>query len=219
MAHVLTKLTIVPKTNGAEAAKLAAELGLKVQADRYEKPLAEHAFTPLTDDEATLWMHHCPTRYTTTGGERVRDLTQYAFDNVPVEVMRHWKAIKENYAFDRYEIWTTERTPATTDPLLVGFIGTKLYLLARWGLESPEAAPLKDIARSIHDAMLNKERWDFRNSTCPFFRSKERVKQINEDKALDWCLHHASNSGVFASCRRILGLTTTSGRYHYDYGM
>ena len=216
MAYVLTKFTVVPKTIGAEAAKLAAELGLKIQAERYEKPLAEHAFTPLTEDEAMLWMHHCPTRYSTTG--RVRDLAQYAFDNVPIEVMRHWKAIKENYSFDRYEIWTTERT-AASDPLLIGVVGQRLFILARWGLESPSAASAKDIALAIHDAMMNKSRWLLRNSTFTFFRNAERVRQINEEKAVDWCLYHDSDRNIFQTCRRILGLPIPQCKYSYDFGL
>src|SRR3990167_6095027 len=150
MAHVLTELKIVQKQDSSDAAKLAKELGLEVQAKRYEKPLAENVLTALTADEVILWGHHCPTRY--AHGADIHDLAQYAFDSVPIEVMRHWKAIKDNYIFDRYEIWTTERTLGT-DPLLIGVIGQKLYLLARWGLESPEQAQLKDLARQVAQQM------------------------------------------------------------------
>lgn len=149
MAHVLTKLTVVPKNDCAEAAALAKELGLDLQAKRYEKPLAENVFTPLSDDERIVWENYCPTRYVPGGVGELRALEQYAFDSVPIEVMRHWKAIKDNYAFDRYEIWTTERRPQAADPLLIGYIGQKVYLLARWGLESPESMPLKAVAKAV----------------------------------------------------------------------
>jgi hypothetical protein len=149
MTHVLAELKIIPKTQCNEAASLAKELGLDVQARRYEKPLAEDAFTALSGDEVMIWQRYCPTRYIPGGGQDVRKLEEYAFDSVPIEVMRHWKAIKDNYAFDRYEVWTTERTARANDPLLIGVLGTKLYLLARWGLESPGDLSLKEVAEVV----------------------------------------------------------------------
>lgn len=207
MAHVLTKLTIVPKADCSEAAALAKELGLELQAKRYEKPLAESAFTELSDSEIRLWRAHCPTRYVPGGGTNVRALEQYAFDSVPLEVMRHWKAIKDNYSFDHFEVWTTERTPVTSDPLLIGVIGQKLYLLARWGLESPEAMPLRKIAANIHDSMLKKEIDDFNRLTgkWPWQSEEERSRKV-EKKAIDWCLHQSGNRAIFEDCRRLLGL-------------
>ncbi len=155
MAHALAEVRILPTLQCSEAVALARELGMELQAKRYEKPLAENAFTPLTADEVTLWDHHCPTCYRPGGGERIRDLKDYAFDSVPIEVMRHWKAIKDNYTFDRYEVWTTERRPRAADPLLIGVIGQKLYLLARWGMESPGSLSVKDIAQSVYDKNYN----------------------------------------------------------------
>lgn len=156
MAHVLANLRIVPKQECGEASALAKELGLELQARRYEKPLAEEVFTALTADEVTLWAHHCPTHYFQPPvAQGNRALEAYGFDSVPVEVMRHWKAIKDNYAFDSFQIWTTERTPRTSDPLLIGWIGTKAFLLARWGLESPDAMSLKEIAKSLYDNLID----------------------------------------------------------------
>ena len=148
MSHVLAALKIVPKTQSDDAVELAKELGLALQARRYEKPLAENAFTALTADEVTLWRHHCPTAYVATEpAEGKKSLAEYGFDSIPVEVMRHWKSVKDIYNFDSFEIWTTERTRVATDPLLIGIIGAKLYLLARWGMESPEHLPLKELAQ------------------------------------------------------------------------
>ena len=145
MAHVLAQLKMVPKTQTDEAVNLADGVGLTLLARRYEKPLAVEAFTPLSDDEVIVWRAYCPTTYSD-------NLGQYGFDNVPLEVMRHWKKIKESYVFDRYEIWTTERT-VHKDPLLIGVVGANLYLLARWGLESPEASSLSKIARKLADRL------------------------------------------------------------------
>ncbi len=153
MSHVLTPLRVVQKQDCSEATALARELGLELQAKRYEKPLAENAFTPLTPAELIVWRNYCPTTYAPGGGTNDRKLEEYAFDSVPIEVMRHWKAIKDNYSFDRYEVWTTERIPRAADPLLIGIIGTNLYLLARWGMESPEAMPLKAVAKAVAQRM------------------------------------------------------------------
>ena len=194
MAHVLTELKIIPKQHCGEAAALAKELGLGLQARRYEKPLAEDFFTALEDDEERLWRWHCPTRYfqpPVISG--VRSLEDYGFDSIPIEVMRHWKAIKDTYSFDRYEIWTTERT-ANTDPLLVGLIGQKVYLLARWGMESPEQLPLRKIAQGIYDEFYQMalERWDF-----PFISKERRVA-----KQLEWFRKFYAR---FAVAERYLG--------------
>lgn len=153
MTHVLAQLKIVKPQESDELVSLARELGLELQARRYEKPLAENAFTELSADEVMIWAHHCPTHYIPGGDNttsRSRSLEQYGFDSVPIEVMRHWKAIKDAYAFDRFEIWTTERT-LDSDPLLIGCIGSKLYLLARWGMESPGNFSVKDIAQKMYD--------------------------------------------------------------------
>ena len=190
MGHVLTMLKVLPKTNHSEAVSLAQELGLELQANRYAKSLAEDVFKALTHDEVILWAHHCPTRYIPGGGEGVKKLESYAFDNVPLEVMRHWKAIKDDYAFDRYEIWTTEKT-INTDPLLIGVLGQRLFLLARWGMESPEYLPLKEIAQRVYNdfcarSMKYKSRFESRESALakslehyrlyyPYFSAAERI--------------------------------------------
>lgn len=216
MAHVLTQLKIVPKTECSEAVALAKELGLELQAKRYEKPLAEEVFKELNSDEITLWSNHCPTRYF-PGGER--PIEQYAFDSVPIEVMRHWKKIKDNYAFDRYEIWTTEKTRSNTDPLLIGVIGKRLFLLARWGFESPENTSVEAMAREIHDRLLMADmlNWQSRLSWNVdwMFRGVEYKKKKIEEKALDWCCYH-SNSRIFTACRRILGMEIPPMKYRYS---
>ena len=193
--HVLAEVRILPKTQCSEAVALAKELGLELQAKRYEKPLAENVFTPLSRDEITLWRAHCPTWYREGGGDNIRDLKDYAFDNVPIEVMRHWKAIKDNYAFDRYQIWTTERT-RHTDPLLIGVIGQKLYLLARWGLEAPGDMSVKDVAQGIYDANYN-ELASYGSYDYPFQSKASALMSRIESRM--------SDEGHFAAAARYLG--------------
>ncbi len=197
MAHVLAALKIVPKTQASDAAELARELGLGRQAQRYEKPLAENVFTPLTDDEETLWRRHCPTAYFTPPvAANNRSLADYGFDSIPVEVMRHWKAVKDNYTFDSFQIWTTERTAVNTDPLLIGIIGAKLYLLARWGMESPEHLPLKEIARAIYEPIADAAKAKGGSYDFPFQSSSAAFKS-RLDAQRRWHDH-------FAAAERIL---------------
>jgi len=198
MAHVLTALKVVPTTKCEEASLLAKELGLDRQSERYTKLLAEDVFTPLSSDEVTIWRHHCPTAYfapPVPNGSR--SLADYGFDTVPVEVMRHWKATKDRYAFDSYQIWTTERTSSNTDPLLIGVLGQKLYLLARWGLESPEQLPLKELAQSIYDGVMELLRSFGGGLDYPF----QSVANATESRKRYWLANHS----WFAAAARIIG--------------
>lgn len=155
MNHVLAEFKVVPKASCAEAVRLALELGLEVQSRRHEKSLAERAFTPLSADELTLWSTYCPTHYGAPDMGPFKSLSEYGFDTIPVEVMRHWKSIKDNYTFDSYQIWTVEKTRLLTDPLLIGVIGPNHYLLARWGLESPGDLSVHDIAEKMYQEGLD----------------------------------------------------------------
>lgn len=207
--HVLTKFEIISKEASTEAASLARELGLEVMARRYEKALAENVFTPLTEDEVLIWAYHCPTRYIpgTENNGNWKKLEVYAFDSIPVEVMKHWKSIKDNYAFDHFEVWTTERVQQRnlTDPLLIGVIGQKFYLLARWGLESPENVSVRDLAKKIHDEAYERAIEAF--SHC-FWRKKE-------ERIIDWIVNHMRDHEAFRACRRMLGLSVPAPTFSY----
>lgn len=195
MTHILIAPQIsISSIPSEEAAALAGELGLAIQVKRYRKASAEKAFQNLTNDEMVIWSSHCPTRYA-SGEDLTRGyqpLSGYAFDIVPIEVMRHWKSIKDNYAFDRYEIWTTEKTK-NTDPLLLGTLGPHLFLLARWGLESPGQLSLTDIAKSIYDRFLVRAEQDAFN---PFLSKKNKLKSQLE--------YYRQQYQIFASAERIV---------------
>jgi len=195
MAHVLTNMKVFPQTQNREAVELARELGLEVQAARYAKPLAGNAFEPLSDDEITLWRHHCPTRYTPGGSANSRVLEKYAFDTVPVEVLRHWKAVKDACAFDSYEIWTVQAAQA--DPILIGVLGERLFMLARWGLESPEQLPLREIAQRVYDRTHARAMEYFPDS--PFQSQKKRMEMMERYLYL-------FHLGEFDAAKRILGM-------------
>lgn len=168
MAHVLALPKVSTSKDTTQIAAIARDLGLPVQEKRYSAPHSiESDFTPLSQDAGLIWRSFCPTAYRTgiTEGqsnilsfsawtwltERIRPLADYAHDTVPAEVLRHWADVKNRYAFDAFEIRTTERTPAMHDPLLIGYFGNAMYLLARWGLESPEALPFKEVAKRMKE--------------------------------------------------------------------
>lgn len=135
--------------NAGDLAKLAAELGLEVQARRYSKSSVEDCFTPLTADERLIWDAYCPTAYWLKADpNNNKMISDYAFDTVPEPVLRHWKAIRDNFAFDNFMIKTTEKT-AYKDPLLIGTHGENRYLLARWGQEAPDLVPLTEVAKRL----------------------------------------------------------------------
>lgn len=166
MAHVLTISRTSERTEHAGVADLAASLGLRVQAERYSKPYdITRDFTAMTPDELRVWDYFCPTAYRAEwtepnsvtidegqfyGREYRWPLSEYRHDTLPPEVLRHWGDVKNRYAFDAFEVRTTERRSVPhPDPLLIGYFSGAAYLLARWGLESPEALPLREVALKV----------------------------------------------------------------------
>lgn len=109
-------------------------------------------------------------------------MASYMHDTIPAEVLRHWSMIRGRYAFDSYEIRTTERTPVMRDPLLIGYFSGAMYLLARWGLESPEALPFKEVARQLkkrreEECGTSRFFWhvDFHFHGCPVWQAASRA--------------------------------------------
>jgi hypothetical protein len=156
MAHVLTIPKIGTQAADEKTASLAAQLGLKKQAERYARACSvERDFVPMSVDEQTVWFAFCPKMYRST---REGELENYSFDTIPAEVIEYWARIKQNYAFDSFTIRTTEKV---ADPLLIGWFGQAAYLLARWGLESPEDLPLREVAKRVKHEYETEE-WKYR---------------------------------------------------------
>jgi hypothetical protein len=134
------------------AVALATELGLAVQAKRYEtrandikEQFAQYRHTA---HEIAVWRKFCPTQYV-MGSDT---FANYAFDTIPVEVLEHWAKLKREYAWDSLEIRTTERT-RNSDPLLIGTFGGEQYLLARWGNEAPDLISFDQVRERVCAAM------------------------------------------------------------------
>lgn len=177
MAHVLAIARKSEAVNNEDLAAIALSLGLPAQAQRYSAPHSvEQDFTPLAPDEWLIWQAFCPTGYRTDVAEPMRHqisnglyctelpLAEYKYDTIPPAVLKHWQAIKQNYGFDSFQIRTTEKTQFC-DPILIGLVGAVPYLLARWGLESPESMPFAEVRRRLRAHLMGKDTsWVFWNS-------------------------------------------------------
>lgn len=166
MIYELAKVKDATKvTNSEELAKIAEELGLEIQARRYRCRSVKDCFTPLTEDEWQIWAEHCPTRYWWRADPKHNLLIKdYAFDTIPGPVLQHWKAVRDEFAFDNFVIRTTEKTQHK-DPLLLGTHGEASYLLARWGEEAPDLLPLIEVAKRVFAKSIQ-EAWA--DSSNPF---------------------------------------------------
>ena len=211
MAHVLAVFKEQTKENQSEAVSLASELGLDRQAERYSKNRVEDAFKALSRDELEIWDSFCSCHYGVK--TQPKSLSDYSFDTVPVEVMRHWKNIKDNYSFDEYQIWTTEKAQIT-DPLLIGFLGNSRYLLARWGLESPESLPLRDVAKNLYKNMIENNYSMFTRGG--FLGLRKLTPQQIEEKTVDFILYRRGYS-LFKACMRVMGLEIPARKFNWSY--
>lgn len=178
-----------------EAVALCKGLGLKKQATRYETSRdVSSAFAKclLTEDECLVWLHYCPTRY--------GDLAfgEYAFDLIPLPVLKLWKRCKQDFAFDSFELRTTERTQHQ-DPILLGRYGSSTYLLARWGDEAPQALSFDDICRSLVPAVRQLFIRCWKANSTFFCTEKSRQKTIQEFLGLNI----VSNYGLAAALHRL----------------
>jgi hypothetical protein len=127
-------------TNEATA-QVCDRLGLTLQAQRYRNPNTEMAMAhaKLTPDQYVVWAAFCPRAY------EEPELHTYAFDTIPPEVLDLWDTCKREMAFERYEIRTTE----TVDPILLARFGASVFLLARWGDESPSHLSFDEICKAL----------------------------------------------------------------------
>jgi hypothetical protein len=136
-----------------EACKLSSELGMsglaKMDADTI---LAHHRpaiverldLKPMSAHEMKVWSRWLPSIYSDDQeafqqffGRRIKSLSDYKYDFVPLSVRRIISQFKQTPVFDCLFVATPEKVKRP-DPALFGQLGDKVYLLARWG-ESDEA--------------------------------------------------------------------------------
>ena len=134
-------------------AEMAANVGLTAYAAQLVTP-----YRAMSNEEYELWQFWLPTNYCSDVSGRsmryAKNWKDYQHeDGVPADVL----ALLPKYLseFDRLEIRTPEGFENSIyghalDPILIGAIGEKRYLLARWG-ESAEALISLDTIDEIRD--------------------------------------------------------------------
>ena len=135
-------------------AEMAANVGLTAYAAQLVTP-----YRAMTSEEYELWRFWLPTGYRTGLDPSKSYVSLKCWENyqhedgVPADVL----ALLPKYLseFDRLEIRTPEGFENSIyghalDPILIGAIGEKRYLLARWG-ESAEALISLDTIKEIRD--------------------------------------------------------------------
>jgi hypothetical protein len=147
-----------------EKRSLAYRLGLHEQErffardiELLEKP--KLTIDPMSADEKQIWNAFLPKTYEyypptdssygnkydyRGGGSAV----QYSFDRIPHPVLAKWNECVEQKLFDKYEIWTPEKV-SMPDPVLVGYIGERCYMVARWAESDANLVDISTIKRKL----------------------------------------------------------------------
>ena len=174
---------ITEPSENDEASTLAKELGLIRQAEHHRKgaysiPEA-FASTILSGQELAVWQEYCPTSYT----EGTEEFKNYQFDTIPLPVLRHWKSVREQFPFDSFQVWTTERPQIQlNDPLLIGIFQGVRYLIARWGKEAADLISFEEV-RERALRMLHRE-FNIDNLPLPVRNTIHRLQLT--DTGLRW---------------------------------
>lgn len=137
----------------AQEIKLARGVGLFVHADQLSAQtqadqMARYFSHPLSDTELDAWRTYLPTSYRMKfvrmgddvalvfPGRKPWDnlfgMGEYEFDRVPKEVLEIMDRAKSIWKFDWLEILTPEKEKSRQDPVLIGGLGNRVFLLARW---------------------------------------------------------------------------------------
>ncbi|PIZ00290.1 hypothetical protein COY62_03315 [bacterium (Candidatus Howlettbacteria) CG_4_10_14_0_8_um_filter_40_9] len=80
-------------------------------------------------------------------------MSVYHFDEPPLPILQEWQRARSNNLFDGYGIRTLEEK--ATDPILVGFLGNIIYLIARWG---ESLVDFSDIQRLVQEKSTQEEK-------------------------------------------------------------
>lgn len=126
---------------GDERIRLCKALGLNHQATVSEKDPSEY-YEELRTVELNFWIAFLPTRYASDVGMFARPWSGYAFDHIPLNVLRHIHKAQQSRLFDSIEIWTPERSQGN-DPIAVGVLNGgaqyqrsirgRFFKIVRWG--------------------------------------------------------------------------------------
>jgi hypothetical protein len=136
-------------------AELVSTLGLSGQQRRLQDLEKAKAipYRLLTQEELRIWQDYLPCSYledavlaVDTGRRPIYKpsrLADYDFDLIPIDVLENWQHCRQLGYFSSYEIWTADNQP---DPVLIGRLGSLVFLIARWG---ESLKPLEGIKQAI----------------------------------------------------------------------
>lgn len=145
--------------------QLIKTLGLSGQ-QRYMETLEKAKNVPyklLSQEEARTWRNYLPSAYVEdavlagASDRRFRfsvmnRLSEYDFDLIPIAVLEAWQDCRQMGYFSSYEVWTAEDQP---DPLLVGRLGSLIFLIARWG---ESLKPFDEIKQEVAPREMRRRR-------------------------------------------------------------
>ena len=137
-----------------QSLKAAEDLGLSAQVQTISAEIStiSHnvATPPMSEDEIAIWRAFLPTAYTEAHRNVANTIAKYSFDRIPGNVLDAWAKHRKAGSFERYEIWTAERSaPVVYDPILIGVNGNAHFLLARWGESDANLVSFDDIKREV----------------------------------------------------------------------
>lgn len=136
-----------------EKIDLARSLGLYAQVKQLITALSELEkgglidTPPMSEAEKLIWGAWLPTVYSDSSWIPKSKLADYNFDRIPQPVLKQWKKHRDSGLFDEFEIWAPE--VQQPDPVLVGVIGSRRYLLARWGESDANLVSFDDIKKIL----------------------------------------------------------------------
>lgn len=134
--------------------ELAKSLGLNAQVGLIEREIKKEKSpvldTPaMTSDEMVIWRAFLPTAYWYQQRDMYGsgDAQRYEYDAIPYPVLAKWQECRNEGLFDTYEIWSPEIK--NIDPALVGYVGERCYMLARWAESDANLVTFTDIKREL----------------------------------------------------------------------
>jgi len=153
--------------------QLADELGLDAQVKILKREIVTEekiqlTVPPMSPEEVAIWRAFLPTSYGSGYGNYSRNIGDYSFDRIPLPVLERWNQTKQERIYDSFEIWTPEKLEVV-DPILVGTIGPRYYMLARWAESDANLVSIDTIKKKLFATWLVENWWGVLIGIAIFF--------------------------------------------------
>lgn len=121
---------------------------LDADIEALQKPTLD--IDPMTPEEIAIWRLFLPTAYDFSypKGHHWEGGGTYNYDRIPYPVLEKWAKLVDDKVFDRFQIWTPEEQ-VTPDPVLVGYIGERCYMIARWAESDANLIDISGVKRFL----------------------------------------------------------------------